>query len=125
MNVSVAEARQMMAAQSKPSAPKFKNRRTVVDDRTFDSSKEAKRWGELNLLERAGEIRFLRTQVRFPLDVNGVPICHYVCDFAYVRTSDEVQVIEDVKSPVTRKHPVYVLKRKLMRAIHGVEIVEV
>jgi len=34
-------------------------------------------------------------------------------------------VIEDVKSPVTRKLPAYRLKKRLMLACHGITIVEV
>lgn len=106
-----------------PKSPKFRNRKTTVDGIEFDSAKEARRWGELKLLERAGEIRGLERQTRFALDVNGQPICHYVADFAYRR--GEALIVEDVKSPITRTNRAYRIKVKLMRALHGVEIVEV
>lgn len=105
-------------------ATKFGNRKTVVDGITFDSAKEARRYGELKLLERAKVIRFLRTQPRFPLVVGETTVAHYVADFAYVRTADDVQVIEDVKSEATRKLPVYRLKAKIMAAM-GLPVVEV
>lgn len=104
---------------------KYRNTPTVVDGVSYASKKEARRAGELALLERAGEIRFIRHQPSFPLDVNGHHVCTYIADFAYVRTADDVQVIEDVKSPITRKNPVYRLKKKLLRAVHNLEIVEV
>ncbi len=76
----------------KRSAPE---RRTSADGIVFDSLSELKRWDELRLLERAGEIRELRRQVRFPLEINGRPIlirsprymagrrCSYAPDFTY------------------------------------------
>jgi hypothetical protein len=106
-----------------PKRSKMNNRKTEVDGLTFDSAKEARRWGELKLLERAGHISGLERQKRFAIDINGHPICHYVSDFTYWQ--DGAQVVEDVKSAFTRKLPVYRLKAKLMAAVHGVKIVEV
>ena len=105
---------------SKP--PKYRNKKTVVDGITFDSVKESQRYAELVLLERTGAIQNLRRQVRFPLSVNGQLICSYVSDFCYVENGHDVT--EDVKSSYTRKLPVFRLKMKLMRAIHGVAIRE-
>lgn len=48
----------------------------------------------------------------------------YVADIVLYRNDGNITVI-DVKSAPTRKHPVYVLKRKLMRHVHGVSIVEI
>jgi hypothetical protein len=84
--------------------------------------KESQRYAELVLLERTGAIQNLRRQVRFPLSVNGQLICSYVSDFCYVENGHDVT--EDVKSSYTRKLPVFRLKMKLMRAIHGVAIRE-
>lgn len=120
MNASITEYRAMVAKPAKPS--KYRNVKTTVDGIVFDSAKEARRWGELQLRERAGEIRFLRRQPRFPIAVNGVPICAYVADFAYVQEADDVQVIEDVKGVRTA---VYRLKAKLMAAVHNIIIKEV
>jgi hypothetical protein len=119
--LSVLEARAFPGGAPKRS--KMNNRKTEVDGLTFDSAKEAKRWGELRLLERAGHISKLERQKRFAIDINGQPICHYVCDFTYRQNG--AQVVEDVKSAFTRKLPVYRLKCKLMAAVHGVKIVEV
>ena len=72
---------------------------------------------------KAGEIKNLEKQVRFPIIVNGVKVCTYVADYVY----DEMagRVVEDVKSEFTRKDPVYRLKYKLMKACHGIDIREV
>ena len=102
---------------------KFGNIPTEVDGLKFDSRKEARRYSELRLLERSGRISALTLQPAFPLDVNGYPICRYVADFAYVEAG--ARVVEDVKSAITRKHPVYRLKVKLMRACLGIEVREV
>lgn len=102
---------------------KYGNKPTVVCGEVFDSGKEARRYEQLLLLERAGKITQLRHHVRYPLEVNGIPICEYEADFTY---ADEqgVRHIEDVKTEATRT-PVYKLKRKLMAAIHGITIEEI
>lgn len=104
-------------------APKYLNRKTVVDGITFDSAKEAARYEQLRLLEKAGHIRDLECQPAFPFVVNGHKIGTYKADFRY-RQHDAV-VVEDVKSPPTRKLPVYRLKLKLLKALHGVEVDEI
>lgn len=106
----------------KPS--KYRNIKVEVDGLSFDSKAEAKRYGELRLLERAGEIAALELQPTFKLQVNGQKICNYRGDFAYVVVNG-ARVVEDVKSPATRTNPVYRLKKKLLLACEGVEIVEV
>lgn len=110
-------------ALPKATPSKYRNRVTVVDGVRFDSAKEARRLSELALLERAGEITELRRQVTYALDVNGHSICRYIADAVY-RDRTGSLVVEDVKSPATRKLPAYRIKAKLMKAIHGVEIVE-
>lgn len=108
-----------------PARPrKFRNVPTSVGDVLFDSKREAARYQELRLLERAGEITALRVQPRYPLAVNGVPVCAYVGDFEY-RDRVGALIVEDVKSAITRKHPVYRLKNKLFRAVMGFDITEV
>ncbi len=112
-----------MKRPAKPS--KFRNVKTVVDGVTFDSKKEAKRWAELRLLRAAGEIRDLTIQPEFKIKHNGFPICTYRADFQYWTTADNRRVVEDVKSEVTRKNPVYRLKFKLVYAFHNIMITEV
>lgn len=102
---------------------KYRAKKTVVDGIKFDSKREARRYQELRLLERAGEIARLNLQVRYPLEVNGHKIGRYTADFVYC-DSDGMLVVEDVKSPATKKARDYVLRKKLMLAIHGIEIRE-
>jgi len=103
-------------------APKFRNRKTEFDGLSFDSAKEARRWSELCLLQRAGQISDLARQVRMPLVVNGQLVCTFIPDATYVENGK--QVIEDTKSPITRKHPVYRIKVKLLKALTGAEVRE-
>ena len=105
--------------------PKYRNVKTVVDGITFDSAKEARRYGELKLLERSGRISGLEVQPAFRIVVNDCLICTYKADFRYVTDTPHasgVVVTEDVKGLQT---PVYRLKKKLMLAVHGISVVEV
>lgn len=92
---------------------KFNSKKTTVDGHTFDSQIEATRYLQLKYLQMAGEIRELQLQPKIPLMVNGKKIGTYIGDFKYIRVSDGVRVIEDVKSKAT-KTPVYNLKKKIL-----------
>ena len=88
----------------------------------FHSKKEAKRWLALCGMAERGEISGLRRQVKFPLEVCGRIVANYVADFVY--ETGGASVVEDVKSPPTRKLEAYRIKRALMLACRGVVIVE-
>ena len=98
---------------------KYRNRKVENEHGKFDSQKEAQRYAELVLLERAGAIAQLRRQVPYALVVNGVHVCDYRPDFVY--REGERLVCEDAKGMRT---PVYLLKKRLMLACHGLEIKE-
>jgi hypothetical protein len=93
----------------------------------FDSKKEAERYGQLKLMERGGVVKDIRTQVRYRLAINGIKICDYIADFVYFDKFSRPgadpwkQIVEDTKGVRT---PVYRLKKKLMLALHGIEIRE-
>jgi hypothetical protein len=99
---------------------KYRATKTEQDGVLFDSKKEAGRFKLLAMLAKEGVIEDLRRQVRFPLKVNGVLVCVYVADFAYVADGDNV--VEDVKG---KRTALYNLKAKLFLAIHGFPITEV
>lgn len=99
---------------------KYGNKKTVVDGITFDSKREAERYGCLKLMLRSGLISDLRLQVPYQISVNGVKVCKYVADFVYLDGGKEV--VEDVKG---MKTSIYNLKKKLMKACFGVSISEV
>ena len=93
---------------------------TVVDGIRFASKREARRYGELKLLEKAGKISELDLQPRFKILIGDELICTYVADFDYVDENDD-HVVEDVKGVKTA---IYRLKAKLMKAVHGITIKE-
>lgn len=104
---------------------KHRNVKTNLDGVTYDSKKEANRAAELKIVALAGKIAELRTQVPFVLFVNEQKICTYIADFVYRDMATGNIVVEDVKSEHTRKLQVYRIKKKLMKACFGIEILEV
>jgi hypothetical protein len=100
---------------------KFGNKKTEVDGIMFDSKREAARYQALKLMAHAGEITELELQVRFPIRVNGQEVCCYISDFTYRPRGGGSLVVEDCKGAKTET---YLLKKKLLKAIHGIEILE-
>lgn len=100
-------------------ACKYRNIPTMIDGIRFASKREAKRYCDLKLLERAGEISGLKLQPRYPLTVNGLHIATYVADFDYVETSSNRLITEDSKGVRTRD---FINKAKLFHALYGREI---
>lgn len=102
-----------------------------LDGFTFDSQKEARRYTELKLLVRVGEISGLELQksfalaesVKFNNEPRAKPAIRYVADFTYIENG--VMIVEDVKSKATKSLPVYRIKKHLMKSVHGIEIQEI
>ena len=117
---------------------KYGNRKIFEDGDEFDSRKEYRRWKELLLLLKAGEITHLQRQVKYTLiptqrepDIIGPrggvrpgklieKKAYYVADFVYI-DKDGKTVVEDCKGMRTKE---YILKRKLMLYVHGIRIKE-
>lgn len=97
-----------------------------MDGIKFDSEKEAKRYGELKILSKIGEIGLLELQVPFLLieENETERKCEYIADFVYWDIKTGEKIIEDVKSEATRKLSTYIMKRKLMKDKYGIEILE-
>lgn len=102
-----------------PKANKYSAIKTEVDGIIFHSKREAKRYTELRIRQRAGEISGLALQPKYPLEINGIKVGDYIGDFLY--TENGQRVVEDTKGVKT---PVYKLKRRLMLALYGIEIRE-
>tara|TARA_Y100000310_G_scaffold185589_1_gene185688 strand:+ start:512 stop:823 length:312 start_codon:yes stop_codon:yes gene_type:complete len=94
---------------------------TTVDGHRFASKREAKRYGELKLMVRTNEIEGLRLQPPYEIKINGMKVCKYIADFTYTDRTTGEAIVEDVKGVRT---PLYNLKRKLMKAVHGIEVLE-
>lgn len=95
---------------------KYKAKKTVINGITFDSKKEARRYSELKLLERAGKIKDLQLQPEFILlesfkngDDKTVRSMKYIGDFKYTDEHGNT-TIEDTKGVKTEA---YRLKKKL------------
>lgn len=109
-----------------PKANKYRNTPVVVDGIRFDSKRESIRYHALRLLEKSGDIRNLRRQVRFDLHADGPfgvkKIGSWVADFTYMDMILHDAVAEDVKSPATAKNALFRWKRKHFEAEYGVKI---
>lgn len=105
---------------------KFNNEKVEWDGILFDSRKEYKRWRELLLLQKSGIIAQLRRQVKFELIKKSETErgCSYVADHSWIIVETGERVVEDVKSEATRKLSTYIMKRKLMKKVHGITIKE-
>lgn len=124
-------------------AGKYGNKKVTVDGFTFDSKREATRYTELKLLQRAGKISGLELQKPFELipaqyeeskevytrgPKKGQPkrgkcleqSVVYKADFVYKENGK--LVVEDAKGTKTRD---YIIKRKLMLYVHGIRIREI
>lgn len=107
---------------------KYHSRKITIDGMTFDSIKEAKRYRDLSLLQRAGEISDLRTQVKYtlvpsqkkPSGGTERPVT-YTADFVYKDKAGR-EIVEDSKGMRTQQ---YIIRRKLMLWVHGIEVQEV
>lgn len=100
---------------------KYNAKPTIVDGVRFASRKEAARYRELCLMQRAGEIEDLELQPKFPLVVSGINVGTYIADFRYLDRTTGERIVEDVKGVRTS---VYKIKAKLVKALHGVEVFE-
>ena len=100
---------------------KYHNKRIEIDGIWFDSMKEGATYQNLKLLKKTGAIRSFERQEEYPLVVNGQMICKYRCDFRVVWKDGRIE-IWDVKGFRTRE---YRIKKKLMAAIHKIEILEI
>ncbi|KVT40578.1 DUF1064 domain-containing protein [Burkholderia ubonensis] len=121
-----------LSMQKPKRTPKYRNTKCEHDGIKFDSQKERSRWFQLVQLQASGHIRDLRLQVPFVLterkqrdDGTWERASKYVADFVYVDVETGKQVVEDVKSLVTRKNPTYIQKRKQMLDKYDITIKEV
>lgn len=94
---------------------KYRNVKTVLDGITFDSKAEARRYSELKLMQRSGELVAVGCQPSFVV----APGIRYIADFIVVDKSGKVW-LEDVKGVETQA---FRIKRKLYdTAYPGIEL---
>jgi len=123
---------------------KYHNKKVVIDGHKFDSQKEGRYYLYLKNLLEQGAISNLRMQV--PYEVipaiwedevkhlktkdKTVKKCvqratYYLADFVYTVTETGKEEVIDVKSAATKKKESYRLKKKMMRAFNGIDVIEV
>ena len=121
-----AEWRNRMGLDKQPGTKplKYHNKKTTVtapdgQTITFDSKAEAEYYGKLLLRKRIGGILDFHRQVSYRLEVNGLLICHYIADFVVIYPDGRTDTL-DIKGVET---DVFVLKKKLMKACLGIDII--
>lgn len=104
---------------------KYRNCWVEIDGFKFQSKKEGSRYLELKMLQHAGLITGLELQKKYLLieATETEKKCEYWADFFFI-DADGNEVVEDVKSPATRRLSTYILKRKLMAKVHGITLIE-
>lgn len=112
---------------------KYNANRIRSGELLFDSTAEWRQWVTLNLMRKAEDPRLrvidIQRQVSYRMEVNGHLITTYRADFVVTYADGRVEV-QDVKNPYlaqgkgksTPAGQIFQLKRKLMAAIHGIEI---
>ncbi len=104
---------------------KYKNVRSEYNGRVFASKREAETAGQLDLMRRASDpkqrVAHVEYQHKMPLVVNGEKIATYIADFR-VTFADNHEEIWDAKGMRT---DVYKIKAKLVKALYGIDIVEI
>jgi len=101
---------------------KFGAKKTIVDGITFDSKWESERYGQLRAMERGGIVTDLELQVKYDIVINDIKICKYIADFVYKEESPDGEIKEIVEDAKGFETPEFKLKKKLMKAVHGIDI---
>lgn len=99
----------------------------------FDSKREARRYMDLWLMQRSGQITNLRTQVKYPLlpkqerkDGTKERAIDYVADFVYEKDGETVaEDSKGLRNTSGATYKVFVMKRKMMLYFHGITVKEV
>ena len=101
---------------------KFGAKKTVVDGIKFDSKWESERYGQLKAMERGGIVTDLELQVKYDIIINDIKICKYIADFVYKEESPGGEIKEVVEDAKGFETPEFKLKKKLMKAVHNIDI---
>jgi hypothetical protein len=97
-----------------------------IKGQRFASKAEARRYLELKVMERTGQISELVCQPRFDIHaLDGSKVAFYRADYRYYERATRRMVVEDVKGGKATATATYRLKKKLVEAEHGVTIREV
>ena len=115
------------AAEGKLNRNKYGARRVNADGYHFGSRKEYREYLILKARQGQGQISGLRVHVKFALfdpgeNCRGELFQIYTCDYVY-RENGKL-VVADAKGEATRKRLEWSRTKKMMRACHGIEVLE-
>lgn len=104
-------------ATGNKSSNKYNAQKTVINGVQCDSKKEARIYQDLLNLQNKGIIAHLERQKRFEVipKTKTERAAYYVADYFFQEVATGQWVVADCKSPITKKLPAYVLKRKIMK----------
>jgi len=118
------EYRELIAKQKK--SKKYRNTVVEYDGNTFDSIKERDYYIELKLKQKAGIVKDIFCQVPILIEVNCIKICKYYCDFKIIYSDKSIEYVDikafDKKNNKYITTPAFQLKKKLVKAVHGIDI---
>lgn len=104
---------------------KYHNKKTIYNGVSFMSRKEAGYARTLDALKHAKDpkerVVSYETQVPFQIELNGIKICKYICDFKVLYKDKHIEIV-DVKGFRT---DIYRIKKKLVEAQYGIKIKEI
>jgi hypothetical protein len=110
-------ASQLKALQQRGN--KYGAQRTTLDGHVFASKAEANYYAMLKVREKAGEVFEVQMQRPYALTINGYLICTYRADFAFYDAVEKRNRVIDVKGVKTKE---FIIKSKMMKAIHGIDV---
>lgn len=99
---------------------KYGAKKVTFDGIEFDSQREFTYYLDYKALQKAGQISHLKVHPQFRCEVNGKLIGKYTADFEFVENGRR-RVI-DVKNPVTARKADFRLRKKLVEALHGIDV---
>lgn len=96
---------------------------TTSDGETFKSTLEATYYSRLKVLQKVGEVTNIEREVRYEFHVNGIFVGTYLLDFRITYATGVVEHIDCKSQPTVT--PLFRIKKQLMKACHGIDVVEV
>ena len=104
-----------------PKVNKYNAKKVVIDGIMFDSKKEAARYNELKLMQKAKVIHRLEVHPKYPIKINDTKVCDVELDFSYQCYAEDriIEHHEDVKG---KDNPMSQLKRKMVEAYYGINV---
>lgn len=125
MHMTKSQFNALLDKKEKKKGNKFGAIKTEYKGRIFDSKKEAQRAFELDCMIRAGEVTKVEYQPKYEIVINGQKVSNYFGDFRVHYPDGRVEV-EDVKGLKRgASYQIFRLKKKLVKALFGIEIIEI